>query len=123
MQKTILIVDDEADIRDSLAEFFEIFEHFKTIKASSGTEALSLLSENDVDMVISDIRMPQGDGIFLVNQLKSKIEKGLKFIFMTGYSDLTRSAALKLGAKEIFYKPFDLEVLSAYIRKLFEEKH
>ena len=65
--------------------------------------------------MISDIRMPQGDGLFLLEQLKGKIEKGLKFIFMTGYSDLSRKEALNLGAQEIFHKPFDLTALGKYI--------
>lgn len=115
MDRTIVIVDDEPDIRTALAFYLESLDHFKIYQASSGNEALSLLSKTDVDLVISDIRMPQGDGLFLIEQLKDKIAKGLKFIFMTGYSDLSKKQAIQLGAQEIFHKPFDLNALGNYI--------
>lgn len=123
MEKTVVVVDDEPGIRDTLADFFEVFDHFKTYRVSSGSEALTLLSKVDADLIVSDIRMPQGDGIFLISQLKDKIEKGLKFVFMTGYSDLTRNEALKLGANEIFYKPFDINAMNDYVLELLAKKN
>ena len=122
MEKTVLIVDDEEDIRDALADYIESLNHFKTFRASNGTEALEVLNKNKADLVISDIRMPQGDGIFLIKNLKDKIDGGMKFVFMTGYSDLSRNEALTLGAKEIFYKPFSLVMLGNQIRELLGEK-
>lgn len=115
MEKIILIVDDEPEIRNNLALFLETIGQFKIYQAKSGNEALSILSKINADLVISDLRMPFGDGLFLINQLKDKITRGLKFIFMTGFSDLSQKEALELGAEEVFSKPFDLNALSNYI--------
>lgn len=119
--KVVVVVDDEPGIRDTLADFFEVFDNLKTYRVSNGNEALVLLSKIKADLVISDIRMPHGDGIFLIKSLKDKIAKGLKFVFMTGYSDLTRNEALNLGASEIFYKPFDINGLNDYVLELLNK--
>ena len=117
MEKSILIVDDEPDILSALTLFLESLNHFKVYQAISGNEALSIISKNNIDLVISDVRMPDGDGIFLIKQLKNKLTHGLKFIFMTGYSDLNQKDALDLGAIEILRKPFDLSVLESSVLK------
>lgn len=123
MNKTVVVVDDEPGIRDTLADFFEEFNQFKTYRASNGKEAMDILNKVNADLVISDIRMPNGDGISLAKQLKEKIDQGLKFIFMTGYADLSRDEALKLGAKEIFYKPFDINAFNEYLLNLLAKNN
>jgi ActR/RegA family two-component response regulator len=60
--------------------------------------------------------MPDGDGLFLIRQLGDEIGRGMKFAFITGFSDLTRREALKLGASELFQKPFDLSIIRDFLR-------
>jgi len=67
--KTVLIVDDEANFREALA-FLLKMEGYKILTAESGHSALKLLKERKVDVVVSDIRMPDGDGIELLRRLK-----------------------------------------------------
>lgn len=117
MQKTILVVDDDTDVRHALMDFLGLLNGFKILQASSGEEALSVLKNNHADVVISDIRMPNGDGEFLIQNLQDRIKQGLVFAFMTGYADLSRDRAIGLGATGIFYKPFDLEQLTGFVSK------
>ena len=102
--KKILVVDDEPDLREITA--FE-FEHrgAKVVMASGGHEALSIIMEDQIDLVISDVRMPEGSGEELLNAMVEKnLLKNTPIVLVTGFADLTREQAIDRGALE-FYKP------------------
>lgn len=122
--KLVLIVDDEEDIRSMLEIEFR-FTKAKTLTAKNGREAMTILKNNPVDLIVSDIRMPGGDGISFIKALKSEMKNAPPLIFITGFSDLSLSDAYDLGAEGVFHKPFELDSLvSAARRSLasFEEK-
>ena len=112
----ILIVDDE----QSMLEFLEYVlnkEGYKVRCAQEGEQALKLLSgESEFDLVISDLRMPDVDGLELLKASRAA-DPELPFIFMTAYaSSDTAIEALKLGAFDYITKPFDVEELKNLIK-------
>jgi CheY-like chemotaxis protein len=115
--KTLLIVEDEVDLREPLVMEFESLG-CRVFEANNGREAMSVLQREKVDAVISDIRMPGGDGIELLKNIK-----GLNYVFpvvmlITGFSDLTKEEAYHLGAEAILSKPFDLDEIDAAVLKI-----
>lgn len=108
-KQKILIVDDEADLRELISSEFEL-NGFDTVEAENGTIALSIVKEQKIDAIVSDIRMPGGDGITLIKKLNELPNPPL-LVFITGFADITPEEALALGAKAIFSKPFDLAAI------------
>ena len=117
--KSILIVDDEIELLDFLETDLKK-AGFQTFKASGGNDALKVISTENIDLVISDIRMPEGDGIFLLNSLKDKQSKIPVVFFVSAFSEITEDDALSLGAKALLKKPIDSTVLVSNITKVFD---
>lgn len=114
--KTILVVDDEAGLRKVLALDFKR-RGFTVVEASNGKEALRTLQEFKVDVLITDVRMPDIDGISLLKKVKDINVEIPIVIFMTGFSDLTSEEAMDLGADALLPKPFDRKDLTAAVFK------
>ena len=107
---TVLIVDDEAELRDAIAFDFQR-KGYSVLQAGSGNEALGILEKTLVHVVISDVRMPNGDGIFLLDKIKEKNTALPVVLFITGYTDLSLEDAYDKGADAVFSKPFDRKAL------------
>lgn len=116
-QTHILIVDDEEMLRESLV--YEFKKHgFRVSAAESGRVALELLKKDPADVVISDIRMPQGNGIELLRELK-KQNPLIPFVLLaTGYSEITTADARVYGADGLLAKPFDRKALVGMVMNL-----
>lgn len=109
-QYTLLVVDDEVDLRDALAFNFE--RHgFQVRTASSGNDAFKIVCNEPVHVVVSDIRMPDGDGFDLLKKIKNKSVSLPMVMFMTGQSDYSIAEAYDKGAEAVFAKPFKREAL------------
>ena len=107
----VLIVDDEPDILELLSEEFD-FAGFQTKSAASGNEAISIIEGEDVHIVVSDFKMPNGNGMAVLNAVNSMPEaKRPVFYFVSGEADVSIKDAIDAGAKDFFTKPFDLEDL------------
>lgn len=105
---TLLIADDEADeralIRFLLKDFKDIFY---ILEASNGRDALELLTDSHVDVILSDVQMPFLNGIELVSQIKEK-NPDIEVLFFSGYDDFPYvKAALSLKAVNYILKPVD----------------
>jgi len=116
--KTILVVDDEPDLRELIAKALEL-KGFKTLMAENGTRAYQVLQTQAVDMVISDIRMPGGDGVAFLRKAK-QLDEELPFILITGFADINSQEAHHAGAVALICKPFNLNDLVGVIQKAFE---
>ena len=121
--KTILIVDDEPDIREMLKEFLETLG-MKVLEANQGVLAFAVLSKTPVQAVITDIRMSEGDGLELIDRINQTYvgpnkDKRPFVLLMTGYQDITRTHAKGRGVDEVISKPFNLNLLSSKLVKLF----
>jgi uncharacterized protein (TIGR02266 family) len=103
---TLLVVDDDADLREAIC--FDLKRRgYKVLAAASGREAIGLVMEEPIDMVISDIRMPDGDGVELLKKIKEHNYRIPVLIFITGFADLTLEDAYDFGADAVLSKPFD----------------
>ena len=114
--KKILLVDDEEDLRDALAEQLLITEEFDVVQAGTGSEALTAVKSADLDLIILDVGLPDTDGRELCKLMR---KQGIKcpIIMLTGhYSDADTILGLDAGANDYVTKPFKFSVLLARIR-------
>ena len=117
---SILIVDDEQVVRDSLVHWFTE-EGYQVAAASTAAEALARLAARETDLVIADIRMPGIDGMELLEKIKAE-QLDTSVIMMTGYASVeTAVRALKHGAFDYITKPFDPDDLSVAVRNALEQ--
>jgi CheY-like chemotaxis protein len=107
---TILIVDDEEDLRDAIAFDFER-KNYNVLTAANGRDAFKLVESHKIDVVLSDVRMPDGDGVELLETIKTKHAFLPVVMFITGFSDLSLEQAYNKGADAVFSKPFDRQAL------------
>ncbi|HTY62344.1 MAG TPA: sigma-54 dependent transcriptional regulator [Acidobacteriota bacterium] len=118
---TILVVDDEPNIIEVLEIALQEAE-FEVLKSGSGKEALALLQKNDVDLVISDIKMPDFSGVELLREAK-RLSPDTAFIMITAFASTeTAIEALQHGAFDYITKPFKMEDLHTIIRRALEKK-
>ena len=117
----ILIVDDEAAQRETLAGFLKK-KGYKTFVAESGPEAIEQVKKNSIDMVLTDLRMPEMDGAQVLKGVKD-INPAIDVIVMTAFGSIEgATAAMKEGAVDFISKPIDLEQLELALSKAFERK-
>ncbi len=121
-EPTILIVDDEPNIIEIL-EIVLQDEGMKVIKSASVREALAVLQEQEIDLVISDIRMPDLSGVELLRQAR-QIAPETVFIMITAFASTeTAIEALQHGAYDYITKPFRMEELRAIIHGALEKRN
>jgi DNA-binding NtrC family response regulator len=118
----ILIVDDEAVVRDSLADWFRD-EGYRVDTADSAKSALAELAHANWDIFLLDIRMPGIDGLELQRKLK-EAQPDATVIIMTAYASVESAIeAMKQGAYDYILKPFNPDDLEHTIQKALERKH
>jgi CheY-like chemotaxis protein len=106
----ILVVEDDVDLREALVSWLE--EEGPTVfQAGNGREALALLTTNSVDFVISDIKMPQMNGMELLEAIRGQDPKIPVVLLTTGESAVTDDMAKAAGAVGLLPKPFAIEEL------------
>lgn len=111
----ILIIDDERSIRRALREILE-FENFEVVEAENGKEGFEKASTGNFDMIFCDIKMPQMDGMEVLDELfKAKID--VPIIMISGHGSVeTAVQAIKKGAFDFIEKPLDLNRILVTIR-------
>jgi two-component system alkaline phosphatase synthesis response regulator PhoP len=111
MRKKILVVEDHFDSCDMLSLMYEI-EGFETVCAKDGLEGFDLALKEDPDLIVTDLEMPNSDGIELIQRLRreSKFE-AMPIIVLTAYHDETLSKALEVGANVALTKPVRFDLL------------
>lgn len=121
--KTILLVEDEDMLRGLIRELLEI-KGFTVLEASDGFAALDLLPENGakIDLVLTDVVMPQMSGSELVERLRAEYPK-VKVIFMSGYTGVNNASiheSLKMPGVAFLQKPFRFSILINQVIALLE---
>ena len=120
VEASILIVDDEEGIRLSMQEFVTV-SGFKTYTAVSAEEALALLDERHVDVVVTDIMLPGMDGLELTDVIKK--DYNIDVIVLTGYSgDYSYEEAISKGASDLVFKPIRFEELLLRLKRVLKER-
>ncbi len=108
--KKILVVDDEEGIRDLVVGELE-FNGAICYQAVSGKEAVEVYKSQKFNAVISDIRMPNGDGLYFLEKIRELNLEPCTMIFMTGFSDVPLEEFYDRGVEAVIAKPFRLEQL------------
>jgi two-component system response regulator RegX3 len=117
MARTILVVEDETTLRETLADALEV-EGFRVVAAADGREALTRFRADKPDLVLLDLMLPELSGIEVCRIIRA--ESGVPIVMLTAKdSELDKVVGLELGADVYVTKPFSLRELSARIRALF----
>lgn len=112
---TILVVDDKADVRDTLQLCLQ-YEGFIVTTAVNGASALDAIERGPVDLVLLDVKMPGMDGIEVLGRILA-IKPALPIVMMSGHGDIkTAVDAVKKGAEDFLEKPLDTDRLVVVIR-------
>lgn len=119
-ENMVFVVDDDADVRDSLAALLAA-DGFPVRTFGAAKDLLDSRSADWRGCVVADVRMPDMDGLALQEELK-RLNCSLPVIIMTGHADVPLAVkAMKAGAVDFLEKPFDHEQLVASIRRAFQE--
>ena len=117
MARTILVVDDEPTLRETLVDALEA-DGFRVVAAADGREALTPFRAERPDLVLLDLMLPELSGIEVCRIIRA--ESGVPIVMLTAKdSELDKVVGLELGADDYVTKPFSLRELSARIRALF----
>lgn len=118
MKGRILVIDDEASMCRSLQIALEE-EGYEVITSQDGGEGLELAKTKEVELVITDLKMPGVDGIQVLRELKD-FEERLPVVLITAYATVeTAVEALKLGAYDYIMKPFDINEIRKVVSNVF----
>ncbi len=121
MKFTILVIDDEENIRNGLATNFEM-EDYKVKTASSGKEGLSLVSKGDIDLVVTDLRMDGMSGEEVLRRVATETP-GIPVIVLTGHGSIDAAVdAMKNGAYDFLTKPLNLDQLNVIVKRALETR-
>src|SRR5262245_43668456 len=120
IRPTVLVVDDDAGLRESFRVILE--DEYEVLGAADGLAALDVLRSRQVDLVLLDIRLPDMDGIEVLDRLKN-LDAQVEVILVTAVKTVrTAVAAMKLGAFDYLTKPFDEEEVLGLIRRALERR-
>ncbi|MEJ2315248.1 MAG: response regulator [Nitrospirota bacterium] len=119
--KTVLIVEDSATTRSMIRSILEDFDEIETVEAATGFEALKQLPAHKVDLVVTDINMPDINGLELINFMRGdeRYEKIPIIIISTERSEEDKTRGVALGADAYITKPFSPEDLRGLVREIF----
>ena len=117
MNTSVLIVDDEQEIRDSLSEVLTD-EGYLTYTAENGAVALDMMKEIHYDIIISDIKMPEMDGVTLLQRVKEQAPDTFVILVTSYGSTETAINAMRLGAIDYILKPIDFDELIMRIKNI-----
>jgi DNA-binding response OmpR family regulator len=117
MARTILVVDDEPTLRETLVDALEA-DGFRVVSAADGREALTRFRADRPDLILLDLMLPELSGIEVCRIIRA--ESGVPIVMLTAKdSELDKVVGLELGADDYVTKPFSLRELTARIRALF----
>ena len=122
MSRTILVVDDSATTRSLIASHLSESGEYDIVEASSGFEALKVLPSRKVDLIITDINMPDINGLELISFVRENpIYRDIPtMIITTEDSDEDRKRGMELGAREYVVKPFTMEQIQEAVDRILK---
>lgn len=120
----VLVVEDSSAMRNVIASTAEAVSGVTAVQAQNGFEALKLLPGGDFSLIITDINMPDLNGLELIGYIRQhpRYKDTPLFIVTTEGSDTDRQRGLALGVNEYLIKPFDPEALTTLINKYLSER-
>lgn len=118
-KKTLLFAEDEPELLEIYTEWFKRLG-YRVFGATNGKEAVSLCRTQNIDLVISDVRMAGGDGIELARELKTTLKTSPLLVFLTGFADMSNEEAYDLGACSILAKPINRKDLQQAVERFLK---
>jgi len=120
--KQILVIDDEADIREIAKISLEITKHWHVLTAASGEEGVEIAAEKQPDAILLDVVMPNVDGLATLKTLKNTpATQPIPVIMLTATGNIiTQHQYAQLGARAVLSKPFDPGVLGNQIAEALD---
>lgn len=116
-QTSILVVDDQPDVATTLADILAL-KGFKVNLSFSGAEALKILEGQPVDILLTDVKMPDMNGVMLYREVRKKYPHVTTY-FMTAYAaDELIQQGMKEGIKTVLTKPLDIDLIVALFTAL-----
>lgn len=106
--KRLLLVDDEEDFRITVQAAFEA-KGWTVLVAGDGEAALKVLETNEIDVVLTDVRMPKMSGVGLASAIQGLRRGGAAIYLMSAFPELSESLLRGLGVRDVFRKPFLFE--------------
>jgi DNA-binding response OmpR family regulator len=117
-KKRILVVDDDRFVRDVVAKYFSM-SGYVTLSAKSGAEALEVMRESEVDLVVTDVNMPGMDGLELTRRIRDGF--GTDVIVMTGCgAGCSREEARNAGSSELLFKPMNMKEMLETVKGILD---
>lgn len=113
---TLLLVDDEEGIRESMSINLQL-DDFNVLTAADGNQAIEILNNHKIDFIISDVRMPMADGIFLLKYVKKNFPELPHMVLISGYSEFSADQVKKMGGLDLISKPPNINDLVVMIKK------
>jgi signal transduction histidine kinase len=122
MENRVLVVDDERDIREFLLKALTRIAGFHVELAENGQEALKKMEKEKFDLVLTDLKMPEVDGLHLITEI-SRSKPEVLTVLMTGHGSIDSAIeAMKNGASDYLTKPLNLDETILRLKKVLEEK-
>jgi CheY-like chemotaxis protein len=115
----ILVVDDSQSVRDVLTMFLSLEGHLCE-SAVNGRDAMEKVAQTRFDLVITDVHMPEMDGITLTRELARRFAHLPVMIMTAQLDDLSRESAFTAGAREVLGKPFAIKEVTARLQKMIQ---
>ncbi len=113
----ILIVDDDDGVRENLAELFQVVG-YSVVTAGSAPEAMGQLAHHDIDLLLTDYRMPGPNGVELIESAR-RVKPGLRAILMTAFGDsFTEIESVRRGAIGYVNKPFEADEITNLVSRI-----
>ena len=114
---SVLIVDDEPVLRELVAYILHD-RGFVVSEAESGNAAFAMICSDQYDVVLSDVRMPHGSGLDLLNKVSELEHPKPTIILLSGYAEISLAEAKRLGAEDLIFKPVDYDKLCIAINNV-----
>ena len=121
--KTVLIIEDEADIRNFASRVLEL-EGYRALQAEDGDEGLQLARENELSLVLLDLRLPGRDGLAVLREMKSAAELSAipVIVFSASAGVDIRARTLSMGAADYLIKPLSAADLKEAVARILHQK-